>query len=254
MPKLTLADIPPAEAEDIRHLQHKGIFINWQKRYRLERSMRLAVRRVFRKLWKYVAAAQMKSTFQEDAELERLWAELFAITAEYSEKAFELGSADSVNRINKIAGRQFTKDPAQEWLIGRSREFAEKFTTMSVETVQKTVFKVVEKGLQEGWSIRKMQTEMQRQYGIALRRGEVIARTTVIKSHNMGSMLQSKEMGLSEVELVGCDPECEECQAVIADNPYPVDEAMAIEADLHPNHAGSWVATHASVDAALAMF
>ena len=254
MLEMTLRSIPVGERDTIKLLRKRGIFIDWQARYRLERGMRGRVRGVFRRIWKRVVDAQLRSVFQEDAELEALYFELLAVTEEYAQKAFELGAIGARERINAIAGMDFAKDPAREWLKGRSMEFAEKFTTMTAETVQKTVFKVVDSGLQKGWSITKMKQEMSRQYGIALRRGEVIARTTVIKAHNMGSMLQSKEMGLSEMELVGCDPECEECQDIIANNPYPVDEAMDIEAGIHPNHTGSWVATQASVEAAMEMF
>jgi len=251
--KMTLRDLPEGEKDTIRLLRKRRIFIDWKARYRLERAMRVRVRGVFRRMWTRYAKQQIAGIFQEDATFEELHDLMFAVTADFGQRAYELGASGARVHINKLAGFDFASDPAQDWLKMYSTEFAEKFTTMTVETVQRTVYQVVDKGLQEGWGITKIKAELNRQYGIAIRRAEVIARTTVIKAHNTGAMLQSKEMGLTEMELVGCDPDCEECQDIIADNPYPVDEAMSIEAGIHPNHTGSWVATERSVDAAIGM-
>ena len=97
-----------------------------------------------------------------------------------------------------------------------------------------------------------MQEALKAKGEATLGRAETIARTTVVKSYNLGKIAELTEVGAMQVELVGCSPDCEECQDVIANNPYPVEEAESIETGLHPNHTGSWVPTTTAIENVIA--
>ena len=90
-------------------------------------------------------------------------------------------------------------------------------------------------------SIPSISALPEHKHDVALGRSEVIVRTTIVKSSNLGRADQTRMMGIKRMELVGCDPDCDECQAVISGNPYNADEVEGIEMGLHPNHTGSWV-------------
>ena len=96
-----------------------------------------------------------------------------------------------------------------------------------------------------------MQEVMRDKAEVALGRSETIARTIVNKSYNIGTMSSFKSSDLNLAVLVGCDAACEECGPHLG-IPYPVEEAMAIEESLHPNHTGSWVPDEAEIDRSIA--
>jgi len=146
--------------------------------------------------------------------------------------------------LPKQAGREIS---GSEYLRQNAEKLAEWISARMNKRVTATMLNVIADGMEEGSSIRQMQEALRAQEGVVLgpdeldEPGEMIVRTAVIKSSNLARIEGLRELGIIEVELVGCDPDCKECQDVIAGNPYDLDRAAQLEMDLHPNHTGSWV-------------
>lgn len=77
-------------------------------------------------------------------------------------------------------------------------------------------------------------------------RARIIARTETARALNVSTLETFRNDGVEFVELVGCDPTCDECaayQAGSSDYPDGVPIEDALECELpHPNCTGAWVA------------
>jgi uncharacterized protein with gpF-like domain len=62
-------------------------------------------------------------------------------------------------------------------------------------TTKETIRKVLIKGMQEGWSITQMMTELEKS-GINAYRAELIARTETTRAANQGALLGAVSTGL----------------------------------------------------------
>lgn len=86
---------------------------------------------------------------------------------------------------------------------------------------------------------RTIAQKINEQIGIAISRARTIARTETAASYNNSSAVRYKENGITEVNVVNPDP-CEEiCAPIIAQNPWPIEEAIdLIPGRTHPNCVG----------------
>jgi ribosomal protein S8E len=264
----TVADLGKGSEETITRLEQRKIPVNWRERLRLERGMLRRVRpimdrmvtRVFNAEWRK-HRGEASETKVDDAR-QQFQEKIAEVIIEYSQRAYRMGARDAIAGVDAVVQQRVRRlteaeaidyslydpidyslyDPiGEEEMEERAFEFGQNQVEKIGETVWRTAVDTIQHGVQQGLSVREIQELLKHKHDIALGRSEVIVRTTIVKSSNLGRMDQTKKMGIRKVELVGCDPDCEECQAVIAANPYSPDEARKIEMGLHPNHTGSWV-------------
>lgn len=241
------------EEDTLKRVTRAGIPVAWQERLKLELQLRDKVRDLYSRLWMRIANSQLRITLAEArrSPTDQFEHELLTLTTDYVNQGYFLGANDAITGVNTFVGFDVANIRGPEFLRQHAAEFASKLTGQMSQTAINTIYDVIGEGMRQGWSIRDMQEALKAKAEVALGRAELIARTTVVKAYNLGKMQELEELDINEVELVGCDPECEECQTVISGNPYAVSEAESIETGLHPNHTGSWVPTSASIDRAL---
>ena len=244
------------EKETLKRLRAQQVPVDWRARLKLERDMHTKASAIMERLVIRALNEQLRaftkgtpSAMQSKA-AERFRKEIDKVIREYAERGYKLGMSDVVRYVDSVIKRKLVGEaidwdlypsPADEIISHRIASFSDKMSKMIGQTVSKTALDVVNQGVRQGLSVREIQELLKQKAEVALGRSEVIVRTVVVKASNLGRTDQAKELGIKQMELVGCDPNCDECQAVIANNPYNVDEVEEIEMSLHPNHTGSWV-------------
>jgi uncharacterized protein with gpF-like domain len=102
------------------------------------------------------------------------------------------------DKIRKSAGVKDSMTPEQRW-AAVIKLFLEQGLTNLVNgitsTTKETIRKVLIKGMQEGWSITQMMTELEKS-GINAYRAELIARTETTRAANQGALLGAVSTGL----------------------------------------------------------
>ena len=102
------------------------------------------------------------------------------------------------DKIRRKAGIKDNLTPQQRWAIV-IKMFLDQGLTMLTEgitsTTKETIRKVLIKGMQEGWSITQMMTELEKS-GINAYRAELIARTETTRAANQGALLGAVSTGL----------------------------------------------------------
>ena len=253
-----LSDLGDGEAKTIKRLRGDKIPIDWQARLTLERGMRGKVRAIMQRMVMRVFNAELKafhnkgfSSSKNDV-AKSFHEQIRGVIADYSKRAYELGIKDQIKGVDSVLKRRKSKlleavnydlypVPAEQIVNDTIADFAVRQSKFISDTVADTAIETIRRGIREGLSIREIQETLKHKADVALGRSEVIVRTTIVKASNLGRTDESKALGVEQMELVGCDPDCEECQGVISGNPYPIDDVAAIELGLHPNHTGSWV-------------
>jgi len=248
-------EIGDGEKRSIGRIARRGVPINWRARLKLEFALLSKIRSLYARFWNTIARDAMRDAGLLEIKrppFERFVSELKKLATTFAVKGYMLGATDATDGLNKVIGYDIVNVRGIETLKTKAEELAQWLTDQMSTTVKATVAEVIEQGMREGWSIRDMQEALKAKGEATLGRAETIARTTVVKSYNLGKIAELTEVGAMQVELVGCSPDCEECQDVIANNPYPVEEAESIETGLHPNHTGSWVPTTAAIENVIA--
>ncbi len=102
------------------------------------------------------------------------------------------------DKIRRKAGIKDNLTPQQRWAIV-IKMFLDQGLTMLTDgitnTTKETIRKVLIKGMQEGWSITQMMTELEKS-GINAYRAELIARTETTRAANQGALLGAVSTGL----------------------------------------------------------
>jgi uncharacterized protein with gpF-like domain len=102
------------------------------------------------------------------------------------------------DKIRRKAGIKDNLTPQQRWAIV-IKLFLDQGLTMLTDgitnTTKETIRKVLIKGMQEGWSITQMMTELEKS-GINAYRAELIARTETTRAANQGALLGAVSTGL----------------------------------------------------------
>lgn len=253
-----LSDLGKGEADTVRRLRADKIPIDWKARLTLERGMRGKVRTIMQQMVHRVFNAELRAFHDkgrpttQSAVAASFQEQIGSVIASYSRRAYVLGMQDQIKGIDSVLKRRKVKlheavnwdlyyTPPEAAIDATIGEFAVRQSKFISDTVANTAIDTIRRGIRDGLSVREIQELLKAKAEVALGRSEVIVRTCIVKASNLGRTDESKALGVEQMELVGCDPECEECQAVISGNPYPIDEVSAIEMGLHPNHTGSWL-------------
>ena len=219
------------------------------KRAALEAKVAKIMETIYGRLWIRIANQKMKAAaiearYDPTADFEQ---ELMEAIQEYTAAGFLLGNEEARRILVREGLARAYNAPALAVLEQEGAKFMSRMSAQMSETAKRTIMDVINQGLNEGWTIRRMQEVMKEKAEVALGRSETIARTIVNKSYNIGTMSSFESSDLKTAVLVGCDPTCDECGPHLGVS-YPVAEAMAIEESLHPNHVGSWVPDEAEID------
>lgn len=106
------------------------------------------------------------------------------------------------DKVMRKAGIKQDLTPQQRWAIvikmlleGGLQKLTDGITTTTKEDMRK----ILTKGMQEGWSITQMMTELEK-LGINAYRAELIARTETTRAANQGALLGAVSTGLQTVK------------------------------------------------------
>jgi uncharacterized protein with gpF-like domain len=106
------------------------------------------------------------------------------------------------DKVLRSAGMKQELTPQQRWAIVIKMLLEgglQKLTGEITDTTRDNMRKILTKGMQEGWSITQMMTELEK-LGINAYRAELIARTETTRAANQGALLGAVSTGLQTVK------------------------------------------------------
>lgn len=157
-------------------------------------------------------------------------------------EALVIGGRHHIERINLMTGFDIKHELAEAFLRDYQTSIVESFHGVTQTTTQLIRDKLAD-CVHEGKGIQGMMDRIKNDVFKSKNdwRAEMTARSEVGRAYNMAGLEADMEVGVTGENLEGCDSDCEICGPIMAGNPWPIEEAMSRQDELHPNCKGDWV-------------